>query len=149
MSPRSDTIKSLNISLFAVAGAKVIRPLCILISSLLPGAGGQHRPLHLASHSLALSSHVGLLVRLRLPAPVRPRGGHGAPGWSALGPGGARWHSLLVNRMSSGFSLEIYVSQYIFYHGSKLGKFCSHSHPDNLQVYLEVTMNKPVSEACL
>jgi len=40
MSPRSDIIKPLNISLFAVAGAKVMgRLLCNLISSLLPGAG--------------------------------------------------------------------------------------------------------------
>jgi len=39
MSPRSDEIEPLNISPFAVAGAKVMgRLLCNLISSLLPGA---------------------------------------------------------------------------------------------------------------
>jgi len=95
MSPRSDTIEPLNISLFAVAGAKVKgRFSCDLISSLLLGAGGQRRSPRIA-FSCAASGCGDARPRARLHALVRPHvGPPGAPEWTDARARAQRLHCL-------------------------------------------------------
>jgi len=128
MSPRSDTIEPLNISLFAVAGAKVIRPLCVLISSLLPGGRGANVAFPISLRILVRRfrtrgrSLQGPPARACAPArgQRRVRVGRVPSGW-ALVAGQVRPHFELARHLFSVFQLILDVPEQLPRQNRRLG----------------------------